>query len=300
MKRSNKAALIFVIAMMAYPVIQWLIFYVYGNLNSVLLSFQEFDIDTRSFRFLPWNRMFENFGNFFKDLFKGENLGSYFLNGVIMHLACTVISWPIGLVFSYLLYKKAPLSKLYKVLLFLPTILSAMVMAMFFKYFVERALPSWFESNTLYLMDAKWSLFTVIAYSVFMSMPGSIVINVSTMSRVPPDLVEYGRLEGISMFKEFRHLILPLIYPLLEIQLLGVFVGFFTTSGPLFAIYAENAPEEAKTFGYYMFTQVVGRNASEAMYGYTAAANLVIGLVSVPIVYGTKFLLDKFDPQAEF
>jgi hypothetical protein len=36
------------------------------------------------------------------------------------------------------------------------------------------------------------------------------------------------------------------------------------------------------------------------MYGYTAAANLLIGAVSVPIVYGTKKLLDLFDPEAEF
>ena len=37
-----------------------------------------------------------------------------------------------------------------------------------------------------------------------------------------------------------------------------------------------------------------------AMYGYTTAANLSIGLISIPIVWGTKKLLDRFDPEAEF
>ena len=49
-----------------------------------------------------------------------------------------------------------------------------------------------------------------------------------------------------------------------------------------------------------MFTRIVGRNASDAYYCYTAASNLMIGIASVPIVYGTKFLLDKIDPEVEF
>ena len=40
--------------------------------------------------------------------------------------------------------------------------------------------------------------------------------------------------------------------------------------------------------------------AADFMYGYTSAANLLIGLVSIPIVYGTKKLFDRFDPEAEF
>lgn len=36
------------------------------------------------------------------------------------------------------------------------------------------------------------------------------------------------------------------------------------------------------------------------MFGYTSAANLTIGLVSVPIVQLTKKLFDRLDPEAEF
>ena len=102
------------------------------------------------------------------------------------------------------------------------------------------------------------------------------------------------------MFREFIGLTLPLMYPLIEVQLLGVFVGFFTASGPLYALYAENASPSVTTFGYYMFTRIVGRNAGEVYYGYTSASNLLIGLISVPLVYGTKWIFDKFDPEVDF
>lgn len=304
-KKKEKAALIFCLCMLAYPLIQWLIFYVYGNINSILLAFQKYDVAKAEYVFLSWGDLFKNFKDVFADLFIGSGLGSYLLNGIILYGISLVIGYPIGLMFAYLIYKKCPCSKVFKVVLFLPTILSSMVIAMLFKYFIERAVPAWASSMgitdfPLLLMDAKYDFFTIVCYSVFFSMPGSLIINLSTMSRIPDELIEYGKLEGISPFREFITIVLPLIYPLLEVQLLGVFVGFFTTSGPLYALYAENANPSVMTFGYYMFTKVIGKNGSEAFYGYTSAANLLIGLISIPIVYGTKWLFDKFDPKVEF
>lgn len=304
-KRKDTAALVFCICMLAYPILQWLIFYVYANINSILLAFQKYDVETAQFVFLPLNDLFRNFANVISDLFNGSGLGTYFLHGVILHGAGVLIGYPVGLMFAYIIYKKCLFSRTFKVLLYLPNILSSMVIAMFFKYFIERAVPAWVGAMgitdfPLLLMDSRYSFITIVCYTVFFSMPGSIVINLSTMSRVPNELIEYGRLEGISSFREFITIVLPLIYPLLEVQLLGVFVGFFTASGPLYALYAENAAPSVITFGYYMFTKVVGGNASETFYGYTAAANLLIGVVSVPIVYATKWLFDKFDPKVEF
>lgn len=304
-KKKEKSALIFCLCMLAYPLLQWLVFYVYGNVNSVLLAFQKYDSTNAQFVFLPLGEIFNNFSNVISDLFNGSGLGSYVLNGAILHGLSLIIGYPMGLLFAYLIYKKCPGNKIFKVVLFLPTILSAMVIAMLFKYFIERAVPAWLsdmgiKDMPLLLMDPKYSFVTIICYTVFFSMPGALVINLSTISRIPEELIEYGKLEGISPFKEFLTIVLPLIYPLLEVQLLGVFVGFFTASGPLYALYAENADPSVMTFGYYMFTKVIGRNGGEAYYGYTSAANLLIGLISIPIVYGTKWIFDRFDPQVEF
>ncbi len=306
----NRGAMIFCILMLAYPIVQWLIFYVYANINSVLLSFQRYNVETGGFEFFAFDKMFTNFQNVLSDLFGqgSANLGRYFLNGALFHLCGLLIAYPISMLFAFIVYKKVPLSNAFKVILYLPSILSGMVISMLFKYFVERALPAFamLMGNEEFpaLFDPDHALGTLLFYTVYFGMPGGIVINVSTMSRVPNDLIEYGKLEGLTMFQELRYLTIPLIYPLLEVQLLGAFVGFFTYSGPLYALFAESAFDKVGdsviTFGYYMYTRVIGRNASEAMYGYTAASNLMIGLVSVPIVYGTKWLLDKFEPGVEF
>ena len=296
-------AKLFVAAMLAYALLNWAVFYVYQNIDSVLLAFKVWDEESASQVFLPANRMFENFANFYRELFSSSGTGPYFVRGAIYHLSGVLIAYPISLIFSYIIYKKLFLHNFFKIVLYLPSIISTMVVLIIFKYGAENLLPQIIPSLARYgnlLQNEATATPILLAYSVFFGMPGALILQTSTMSTVPQDLVEYGKLEGITMGREFRSVILPLMYPLLTVQCLGIFVGFFTSSGPLYAVYAGGAPQYTYTFGYYVFTRVVGNNRAEFYYGYTAAANLAIGLMSVPIVYATKWLLERFDPEAEY
>ena len=302
----NHKARIFVYVMVIYAFINWFVFYVYGSIDSVLLAFKEFHIDetgVTSQVFLPINRIFDNFITFFKGFAGGDGneFLIYFFRGALYQLGSVGIAYPVSLIFSYLIYKKLFCHNFLKIMLFMPSIISCMFISIMFKFSVEALLPTWFPGMTQTpLADRHWTNFILIAYTVFFAMPGQLVMNTSMMSRIPPDLIDYGKLEGVSMRKEFTMVVLPCIYPLITVQCLGVFVGFFGNAGPLYAIYGDSAEQYTWTYGYYMTTLLIGRNASEAFYGFTAASNLLIGLVSVPIVYATKWLLERFDPGAEY
>lgn len=317
MLATTKKAHIFCICVLAFMLVQWVIFFVYGNINSILLAFQFFDPATETQVFYGGKEIFTNFVNFIKDLFSGEaSLGKYFLTGMVYHLT-GLICLPISLIFSFIIYKKMPATGVMKIVLFIPSIISSMVIALLFKIFMrEGLLGLW--TNVLHkpydqfltpLADDSKVFGTLLLYQFFFGLPGSLLINLGSMSRTPEELVEYGRLEGFSYFQEFVHLTLPLMFPVLQIYCLGMFVGFFTAQGPLYAIYGDGnsgtyIPDSAISFGYYMMVSVLSDSmrgvAPEFSYGYTAAANLLIGLVSIPIVYGTKKLFDRFDPEADF
>lgn len=301
----RKKETIFCICALAPLLLHWLIFFVYGNLNSVLLAFQRYDVASYSYKFLTGDRFFENFRRFFVDLFGGGNVTHYFGMGVLFHLVGIVIGLPVSIMCSFVIYKKLPMHGVFKVILYLPSIFSAMVVALLFKYFADKALPEIMfklfnkEINGMFL-DSRYNVPLLLFYSAFFAVPGSLLINLGTMSRTPAELIEYGKLEGMSLWKEFIHVTLPLMFPVLQVYCLGLFTGFFTAMGPLHAIYANDAPMNTQTFGYYMFVSVLGDGSSKSMYGYTSAANLMIGLISVPIVFGTKKLFDRLDPEAEF
>ncbi len=297
----NGKARVFVICMLAYAVVNFAIFYVWMNIDSILLAFKTYNGMSGEQEFYGVAHLFDNFKEFFVNLFTSSGTLPYFFRGALYHLSGFLIAYPVSLIFSYLIYKKLFLHNFFKVMLYVPSIVSAMVISIMFKTLAENFLPAIFKQlGNAPLSDETYATPLLVIYSVFFAMPGQLIINTSTMSTVPQELIEYGKLEGITMRKEFMHVVLPLVYPLITVQCLGLFVGLFTAAGPLYAIYAEMAPDYTVTYGYYIFTRVIGRNASEAYYGFTAASNLAIGLISVPIVYFTKWLLERFDPEAEY
>ena len=297
----NGKARIFVICMLAYAVLNFAVFYVWMNIDSILLAFKTYNGMNGQQEFLDFAHLFDNFKDFFVNLFTSSGTLPYFLRGALYHLTGVLIAYPVSLIFSYLIYKKLFLHNFFKVMLYVPSIVSAMVISIMFKTLAENFLPVVFpQLGNAPLSEEAYATPLLVVYSVFFAMPGQLIINTATMSTVPQELIEYGKLEGITMRKEFLHVVLPLVYPLITVQCLGIFVGLFTAAGPLYAIYAEMAPDYTITYGYYIFTRIIGRNASEAYYGFTAASNLAIGLISIPIVYFTKWLLERFDPEAEY
>ena len=305
LSKFDRGAVIFCSCLLTLFVVHWLIFYLYANLNSILLAFQKYSPKSHTYEFLKGSHAFDNFKWIFTDMFVGRNIGNYILNGFLYQVTAVVIAFPVSIMFAFIIYKKMPMTGVYKVVLFLPSMVSAMVIALLFKYFAERGLLDIFNSmgmkiDKIFYTDGKLDLIILLSYSTFMAMPGSLLVNVGTMSRVPQELIEYGRLEGMTMFQEFIHLTVPMMYPLLQVSCLGIFSGIFGAQGALYPMFAEKAPEQTWSFGYYIFTAVVTDMQSNSMFGYTAAVNLLVGAVSLPIVWGTKKLFDRFDPGAEF
>lgn len=287
-------------------ILQWLVFWFLGNINSIRLAFTRFNVVTEKHELLPSDIFFQNFSNFITDVFSSDG-GQYVINGAIMHIISSFVCLPISYMVAFIIYKKLPMSGFFKVVLYLPAILSSMVTVLLFKHFIEGFVDGlWvkFLGKPLpfVFIDPRYDWAMVILYIIFFGVPGSLLINLGTMSRVPQELIEYGELEGASLFKEFCLITVPMVFPVLQVQCLGLFVGFFTTQGPLYTLYGEIAPDNIQTFSYYIFTSVyAGRGGvrPELMYGYSSASNLLIGLFSIPIVQFTKWLFDLIDPGAE-
>lgn len=302
-KSVSKDEHIFCALMLIIPVVQWLVFTVYANLDSIRMAFSYYDTQTLTFKWLKFNNFFYNFELFIKNVFT-TSLHSLFMG--FFFQTVSILLLPISYMVAFVITKKVRGAEAFKVILYLPAILSSMVVCLMVKLFIEGGMQGlwykWTGNGIALLQHEPYNLVVYLIYMLFFSVPGSLLINLGSMSRVPVDLIEYGELEGISVWKEFLLICVPIIYPVLEVQCLGIFVGMFTYKGSLYTIYEGSAPDNLKTFGYELFTLIYGgKHANKyTNAGYTSAANLLIGLVSVPLVQLTRMLFDKFDPEAEF
>ncbi len=287
---------IFMSSMLALPIVIFLIFYVYVHLDSFLLGFKEYDIASDAYIFVG----FKNFIDFYKSIFNDADMGRYFINSFINY-GVGLLGMPLSILVSNHIYKKFPGAKTFRILLFLPSIIPSMVWILMFRYFVERVLPV-FPTGETYLTNPDTTFWTLLLYDFWIGFAGGMVLYTGAMSRIPPDLVEYGELDGLKGIKEFWHLTVPLIFPTITVFLVTGVAGIFTNQLRLYGFFGNGAPTQAQTLGYYFFASLfeVGSTPSKGFFPTAAASGLSFTIVVAPITLLVRYLLEKFGPSAEY
>lgn len=290
--------LLFYSLLMAFPLVQFLIFYIGVNFNSILMAFQRIDIQKDT---VEWT--VSNIQNAFEMMTASPELLSVMSVSVLSYVILTGIGLPLGLFFSYYIYKKLPLSGAFRVILFLPSIMSAIVMATIFQFFVERALPTvmmqFFDIEMMGLLENSGTRFaTILFYNILMGFGGNVLMYTNSMSGISQEVVEASKIDGASTFQEFIHVTLPMIYPTLTMFLFTGVAGIFTNQLNLFSFYGGVAPDEVSTYGYYFYTKTQGAK-SIAEYPLLSAMGLLMSVVAVPLTLLVKWFLEKFGPSEE-
>ena len=140
----------------------------------------------------------------------------------------------------------------------------------------------------------------MLFYNVWVCLGANIVLYIGAMNRIPTELIEVGKLEGITLWKEFWLITFPLIFPTITVFIVAGVAGLFTNQCFVYNFYGNFAPQDISTLGYYMFIKVVGENSSLSNYPYASAFGVIFTLVAAPITLLVKYLLEKFGPGAEF
>lgn len=301
--RKKRAETIFLTVILAYPLLQFAVFYLGVNVNSIFLALKTYDRATGTYYFSGLG----NFAKFFNDITSDAVLIRSTKNSLIVYLMGLAVGLPLNLTFAYVLYKKIPLAGFFRVVLFLPSIISTVVMVIMYKYFVEYALVGVLELTGMspesipnFLMDNETAFPALIIFGLWSGFGTGLILYMSAMTRIPDSIVEYGRIEGITMFKEFWHIVIPMIFPTITTFLVTGVAGIFINQASAYVFFRENADYNVYTLGYYLFVKVIGNKSSVVEYPYAAAAGITFTLVSAPLTLMVKYLLEKFGPSTEY
>jgi ABC-type sugar transport system permease subunit len=300
-KTRKRNDLIFYVLMLAFPVAQFCIFYLGVNINSILLSFKSFDSSTGAYVYSG----FENFKRFFYML-TNNNYTQAALNSLIAYAAGLVVGVPLALLFSYYIYKKLALSGIFKVFLFLPSIISSLAMVLLYKYFVDDAIPAILkmlgagQDGTLVeglLSNPQTTFGTILFYGILTGFGTSVLLYSGAMGGISESVVESARIEGATPLQEFFKITLPMIWPTLVTFLMTGVAGIFTNQMNLYSFYGADTDMSLYTFGYLLFRDTQAAGLGE--YPYLAAMGLIMTFVAVPITLLVKWVLEKCGPRAD-
>lgn len=290
--------LIFYLCLVAVPLIQFCIMYIGVNANSIILAFKEYDIITGDYSFAG----FKNFIEVFQTLAQPRMLASVVKNSLLFFVLSTCITIPLSLLFSYYIYKQMPGHAVFKVILYMPSIISSIIMVIVFNYFVERAIPEMvyqmfgIRINGL-LSNLDTTFGTIVFYNIFYGLGGNILLYTGSMNNISESVVEAGKLDGTTAIKEFWYITLPMIFPTLSVFLVTGVAGIALADMQLFSFFEDYADFSVQTFGYYLFTGV--KTAAVHRYPFYAAFGIILTIIVVPIVLLVRKLLTKYGPSVE-
>ena len=231
------------ILFMIWPVLQFVIFYIGVNFNTLIFAFQKYDGASASFVWDSSFHAFEQTGYFL------TQQGGFRMFGfsLLFFVISTCVSVPLGLFFSYYIAKKMPGHGFFRVVLFLPSILSAIVTATLFRFFLQYALPQLVEACGGTFQDpfsatapANLLFFVVVFYNIWVGFGTSVLMYSNKISGISPEILEAARLDGAKGVKEFWHIILPQVFPTLSVFLVASVAGIFINQAGLYSLFAKD------------------------------------------------------------
>ena len=294
----KKYDLIFFWIVAAIPLAVWAFNYFTVNGGSFFLAFQSYDKGGHlHFSFDSFKRVFtEVFGGgwFAKTL--GRSFWLYVMNVLVTSIA------PIFL--AYFMYKKMPMSGFFKVVLYIPNIVSGVVVISAYKYMVDRIIPElmlkFFNKDLgLGLLSEPSTRFgTIIFQWLWFNLTAGFIMTIGVMNSTDAHTIEAGIIDGCNMWQEFWHIVLPHIYPTLSIGFIYGFSSMFTADFGLFTYFGQNAPQELWTMGY-AHTIMSIKSGGEYEYPFLSAWGLCESFLIIPVTYFYKWVVGRFGPSED-
>ncbi len=280
---------IFVYLLIALPLIEFFTIYVYTNIDSFFLAFKR-------------NGEFAGLVNFEMLWNEVRAPGSELLIAIrntFIYFGADLVLFVWSIFLSYFFYKKIAAYKAFRFILYMPAIISPVVFVSLFQNItnpngaietiINVFIPDFKMPSLLFRSEtATW---TMVVYVIWMGWTKNMLYLGGSLARIPIEVLESARLDGVGPWTELTKILVPLLLPTLSTLLLLDVVGILSSSGPIL-LFTKGA-YETTTISYWMFTLVyaTGENA----YAKASAAGMCLTIIMFPIVYLMRWLIGKID-----
>lgn len=284
---------LFVLSLIIIPLLHFLVFWLYVNFDSILMAFK--GLDDGGVEYWTLN----NFSMLIKDFSLPDSIiVESTINTLLIFATGAFIATPICLVAAFFMLKQMPLGGFYKIIFFLPSMISVVAFVYVFSYFIGVDGPLNTLWQVLGLAPDKFPVFlgqglafsTIILYNIWSGLGFTTIVTSSNMARIPSELFESAKIDGVGFVKEFFTIVLPLIWTTVASMIVFNLAGMFSYLGPIMLL--TEGSYNTSTIGYYIF-QNVSSGDPKLMY-YPAALGMFFTIVSAPVILLVRKLLNSF------
>ena len=295
-KRKKIIKTVFIISMMAYPVMHFLIFWIYINARSLFYTFQSYHTGE------GWSFVgFKNYAQVFSEFVKDDGVRRMLFNSLLYIPVTCLITIPLSIICSYIIFKKIRGAGVFRTIFFLPSIVPLVILTMVFQFAFKPA-PYGIATEILKVFGAQvpdslagtTTPFSVYFFCVWAGVGYYIILLGGAMARIPKGIMEYSKLEGVGMMRELVQICIPLSWPtIVTVLVLGMTSMFTVYLQPFFLT---GYISETNTLALRIFVEA----STPAKYGYLATLGLVCSLIGAPLIMLARWGLSKCFAEVEF
>jgi multiple sugar transport system permease protein len=252
--------------------------------GGVLLSFKKLNTFTFSRLFsAPWDGL-ENY----KALFDSDNpLNNGFFGAVmntVQYTLLTVTGTLVGgLLIALLLNRPMRGQRLVRTLMLTPWIVPSFVVATLWGFMwqsdvgiINKVLVDYtglLNERPIWLLGEN-TMWAIVIPSIWRGLPFAMIFFLAGLQAMPPELHEAASIDGAGPLKRFRYITLPILRPLIAVQLLfGVIYAAYQFAIPYIMLGSNPGPDAD-----LMMTLIYRQSFSNNLFGFGAAASVLLML----------------------
>jgi len=298
-KPINKSRVAFILFGTVVPILGFLIFYVYTNFSSFIMAFTNNSGELS----------FDNFTRFYKEIANPTSDLRVAFKNTFITFCILVATFPLKVLVSYFLYKKVPGHQFYRIVFFLPMLIFSVAAVLIFVRLVgvNGFIAQWIGERAgldyvpELLSDSQYANYTIWAHMVWLSFPGDLIIWGGTFSRIPEEVLESARVDGVTWWTEFTKIIVPMVWPTVALQMVLLSCGFFGSTGQVWLL--TEGQHGTRTISSWMYENLVrnsGGNYTSNVFNYLSTVGLVITVIAVTFSVFVRKWTDKVFDEVEF
>lgn len=208
---------------------------------------------------------------------------------------------PLSLILAVLMAQKIRGSGIFRVIYFLPTIISTAVSALVFSFIfaayngvlnaVLRA-TGIISANINWLGDPKVAMWSVMIVAVWGGFGNYMIYFMSGLSSISNDVYESAAVDGSTGLHTFFHITLPMLSPMLKTILMLAITGAFKDYESIMVLTQGGPDSRTQVMFLYIYQMIFGTSTTNPQIGYACMLSLVASAI-VGIVTGIYLLLAR-------
>ncbi|MCB8838805.1 carbohydrate ABC transporter permease [Aurantimonas sp. VKM B-3413] len=189
----------------------------------------------------------------------------------------------ISLITALVLNRDIPLKGFFRGVFFYPVLLSPVVVALIWKWILQRygVLNAGLEglglSTVNWLIDANWAFFWVIFVSIWAHMGFYTLILLAGLQSIPSDVYEAAEMDGASRWRVFAKITMPLLMPTMVVVLVLSLIRAVQAFDEIFVL-TGGGPGSATTL-ILQYIYETGFASRPQLFGLAAAASILMAVV---------------------